>query len=70
MKAASLLRVPAVMPAPIRKQHTGQHGDDGLAELILWTWHGRSHRATTRLAGWSWSSKPGSDLHTEHWQRS
>ena len=37
--------------APIHTQHTGQHGNDGLVELIPWSWPGGSHVATTPLQG-------------------
>ena len=60
MEAASLPQEPPAVKAPIHKQHTGQHGDDGLAELIPWSWPGGSHGATTPLPGWSWGSEPGS----------
>ena len=51
-------------------QHTGQHGDDGLVELIPWSWPGGSHGATTPLPGRSWGSEPGSGLEcTLHWSR-
>ena len=54
VEAASLPRAPAAVKAPIHTQHTGQHGNDGLVEPILWSWSGGSHRATTPLPGWSW----------------
>ena len=62
MEAALLPRAPPAVKAPIHTQHTGQHGDDGLAELIPWIWPGGSHGATTPLPGWSWGSEPGSGL--------
>ena len=43
MEAASLPRAPPAVKAPIHTQHIGQRGDDGLIELIPWSWPGRSH---------------------------
>ena len=56
VEAASLPRAPPAVKAPIHTQHTGQHGDDGLAELIPWSWPSGSHGATTPLPGWSWGN--------------
>ena len=67
MEAASLARAPPAVKAPIHtQQHTGQHGDDGLAELIPWSWPGGSHGATTPLPRWSWGSELGSGLSAYH----
>ena len=51
VEAASLQGAPPFEKAPIHKQHTGQHNDDGLVELILWCWPGkpRSHHPTSRV---------------------
>ena len=46
MEAASLPRAPPAVEAPKHIQHTGQHGDDGLVELMPWSWPGGSHGAT------------------------
>ena len=62
MEAASLPRAPPAVKAPIHTPHTGQHGDDGLAKLIPWSWPGGSHGATTPLPRWSRGSEPGSGL--------
>ena len=62
MEAASLPRAPPAVKAPIHTHHTGQHGNDGLAELIPWSWPGGSHGATTPVPGRSWGSEPGSGL--------
>jgi hypothetical protein len=61
VEAVSLPRAPAAVKAPIHTQHTGQHADDGLAELIPWSWPSGSQGATP-LPGWSWGSEPGSGL--------
>ena len=53
VKATLLPQAPPAVKAPIHTQHTGQHGDDGFAELILWSWPGQSHGVTTPLPGWS-----------------
>ena len=47
MDAASLLRAPPAVIAPSHTQHMGQHGHDGLVELLPWSWPGGSHGATT-----------------------
>ena len=47
MDAASLPRAPPAVIAPSHTQHTGQHGHDGLVELLPWSWPGGSHGATT-----------------------
>ena len=44
MDAASLPRAPPAVIAPSHTQHTG---DDGLVELLPWSWSGGSHGATT-----------------------
>ena len=66
------LLIPAhtAVKAPMHTQHTGQHGDDGLVELIPWSWPGGSHGATSPLPGWSWGREPSSGLKcTSHWSR-
>ena len=62
MEAASLPRASPAVKTPIHTQHTGRHGDDGLVELLPWSWPDGSHGATTPLPGWSWGSEPGSGL--------
>ena len=57
MEAASLPQAPPAVKAPIHTQHTGQHGNDGVVELIPWSWPSGSHGATTPLAGWSWGQR-------------
>ena len=49
MEAASLPRAPPAVKAPIHTQHTGQHGNDRLVELIPWSWPRGSHGATTTV---------------------